>query len=244
MSLSDKTSDHHVAYGAAIEGFSTAYASLAIVGRYWWNLQMRLLITTGTMRFFKAQWWLFLILGFLLLAFFLPLGLAFLVSSICAGEMDPKAKDDFIVPVRRGGLKATAQTDEETSEDAATVSQSDKLEDVLLAARLHHVGYLRAIGREVDDNEFVAAALGVFDGTVQAFGFRLSDIDMHVMGAAFIVRQLKDLGRMSEVDPEWIVEVTTEAMYSKKLNATRLEAGRMAYAVEGAVQDGPSQDTF
>lgn len=244
MSLSDKTPDHHVAYGAAVDGFSAASASLAVVGRYWWNLQMRLLVATGTMRFFKAQWWLFLIVGFLLLAFVLPLGVAFVVSSFCAGEMDPKAKDNFIVPLRRGALRATAHTNDELGEVAASVSQSDTLEDVRLAAGLHHVGYLRAIGRDVDDNEFAAAALGAFDGTVQAFGLKLSELDMHTMGAAFIVGQLTRLGRVGEVDPEWVAEVTIEAMSSEKLNTTRLEAGRMAYAVEGAVQDGPAQDTF
>lgn len=244
MSLRDKTPDHHVAYGAAIEGFSAACTSLAVVGRYWWNLQMRLLVATGTIRFFKARWWLFLIVGLLLLAFVLPLGVVFLVSSFCAGAMDPKSKDNFIVPLREDSLKATAQTNEETEEDVASVSQSETLEDLLLAAGLHHTGYLRAIDREVDDNEFAAAALGAFDGTVQAFGLTLSDLDMHTMGAAFIAGQLKDLGRMGEVDPEWIAEVTIEAMSSEKLNATRLEAGRMAYAMERATQDGPAQHTF
>lgn len=243
VSLSDKTPDHHVAYGAAVEGFSAARASLAVVGRHWWNLQMRLLVATGTMRFFKAQWWLFLIVGFLLLAFVLPLGVAFVVSSLCAGEMDPKAKDDFIVPLRQGGLKATAQTNEECGEDAASVSHSDTLKEVRLAAGLHHVGYLRAIGREIDDNEFAAAALGAFDGTVQAFGVKLSDLDMRAMGAAFIVGQLKNLGRMNQVDPEWIAEVTIEAMSSEKLNTIRDEAGRMAYTMEGAMQAGPAPHT-
>lgn len=243
MSLSDKTPDHHVAYGAAVDGFSAASVSLAVVGRFWWNLQMRLLVATGTMRFFKAQWWLFLIVGFLLLAFVLPLGVAFVVSSFCAGEMDPKAKDNFIVPLRRGTLRETAHTNDELGESAASVSQSDTLEDVRLAAGLHHVGYLRAIGRDVDDNEFAAAALGAFDGTVQAFGLKLSELDMHTMGAAFIVAQLKNHGRMDQVDPEWIAEVTMEAMSSKKLNTIRGEAGLMAHTIEGAMQAGPAQYT-
>jgi hypothetical protein len=241
MSLNDKTPDHHVAYGAAIEGFSAVTASMAVVGRYWWNLQMRLLAATGTMRFFRAHWWLFVIVGFLLLAFVFPLGVAFVLSAFCAGAMDPKAKDNFIVPLRQDGIKATAHTDEEPGEDVASVSQPDTLEDVRLAAGVHHVGYLRAIDREVDDSEFAAAALGAFDGTVQAFGVTLSDLDMHTMGAAFIAGQLKDLGRMGEVDPEWIAKVTIEAMSCGKLNATRLEAGRMAYAMVGAMQVGPAQ---
>ena len=44
---------------------------------------------------------LFLVVGFLLLAFVVPLGVAFVVTAIAAGQMDPKAADDFIVPLRQ-----------------------------------------------------------------------------------------------------------------------------------------------
>lgn len=96
----DKKPDSHIAYGAAMDGVAAAAASGAIVGRYWWNVQMQILRKIGIMPFFKARWWLFLVVGFLLLGFLFPLGVAFLISSLCAGEMDPKADDDFIVPLR------------------------------------------------------------------------------------------------------------------------------------------------
>lgn len=77
MSAQNKTPDSHIAYSAATEGVAAARRSTALVGRYWWNLQMQLLVATGTKRFFRAHWWLFLVVGFLLVAFALPLGLAF-----------------------------------------------------------------------------------------------------------------------------------------------------------------------
>ncbi len=240
MSLNDKTPDHHVAFGAANEGFAAASASLAVVGRYWWNLQMRLLAATGTIQFFKTHWWLFLIVGFLLLAFVVPLGLAFVVSAFCAGAMDPKAKNNFIVPLRQEDVVPTVHSNDEPLEGVAEQSHSEFLEDIQLAAGLHHVGYLRSIDRKVDDGEFSAAALGAFDGTVQAIGLKLSNLDMHTMGAAFIAGQLKDLGRMEEADPQWIADITIEAMTSGALEAIRLEASRVAYAMERAMQDGPA----
>jgi len=243
MSFNDKTPDYHVAYGAATEGIAAASASLAIVGRYWWNLQMRLLVATCTMRFFKAHWWLFLVVGFLLLAFVTPLGVAFVVSAFCAGAMDPKAEDNFIVQLRQDDVDTSMPSNREPEADIAQHPQSDVLEDLRVAAGLRHMGYLRAINENVDDNKFAAAALGAFDGTVQAFGLKLSDLDMHTMGAAFVVRQLKDLGRMDEVDPEWIAEIIIEAMSSEALEAVRVEASRMAYAMEGAMQGGPAPHT-
>jgi hypothetical protein len=100
MKNDNKKPDSHVAYGAAIEGISAVAGSVSIVGRYWWNLQMNLLQKIGVMPIFKSYGWLFLIVGFLLLAFMLPLGIAFIVSAWSAGQMDPKAEDDYIVPLR------------------------------------------------------------------------------------------------------------------------------------------------
>lgn len=243
MSLNNKSPDHHIAYGAATEGVAAASASLGVVGRYWWNLQMQLLVATGIMRLFRAQWWLFLVAGFLLLAFVIPVGVAFVVSAFCAGAMNPKAEDNFIVPLRH-------EDDAPIDEPAATepdedfvAPQSDSLEDVRLAAGLHHVGYLTAIKRDLEDKEIAAAALGAFDGTIQASGLKLSDLDMYTNGAAFILAQLTSLERMDQVNPEWIAEVTEEAMTSSALEAIRTEAGRFAYTMQGAMQDGPDLPT-
>lgn len=149
MQPHDKTPDHHVAFGAATDGFAAAMASLAVVGRYWWNMQMRLLIATGVMRFFKAHWWLFVVVGFALLAFALPLGVAFIVSAFCAGEMNPKAEDDYLVPLKAENDAASADTPEEQSVDFGEADRSGVIDDVLNAAGLHHVGYLRAVGLDV-----------------------------------------------------------------------------------------------
>lgn len=240
MSLNDKSPDHHIAYGAATEGVAAASASLGVIGRYWWNLQMQLLVATGTMRFFRAFWWLFLVAGFLLLAFVMPLGVAFVVSAFCAGAMNPRAAENFIVPLRHEDDAPISEPAETEPNEVILAPQSDNLEDVRLAAGIHHVGYLTAIKRDLEDKEIAAAALGAFDGTVQAIGLKLSDLDMHTNGAAFIVAQLTSLERIDEVDPEWIAEVTEEAMTSNALEAIRTEAGRFAYTMEGAMRDGPT----
>lgn len=238
MSLNNKSPDHHIAYDAATEGVAAASASLGVIGRYWWNLQMQLLVATGTMRFFRAYWWLFLVVGLLLLAFVMPLGVAFVVSAFCAGAMNPKVQDNFIVPLRHEdnapmGEPATTQPNE--------APQSDDLGHVQDAAAIHHIGYLNAMKRQVDDKEFAAAALGAFDGTLQACRLRLSDFGMHTNGAAFILAQLTNLERIDRdsVDPDWIAAVTDEAMTSSALEAIRDEAGRFAYKAEGAMRFGP-----
>ena len=236
MSLNNKSPDHHIAYGAATEGVAAASASLGVIGRYWWNLQMQLLVATGTMRFFRAYWWLFLVVGFLLLAFVMPVGVAFVVSAFCAGAMDPKAEDNFIVPLRHEDDTEIDVPADTASDDAVFAAQSDTLQEVRLAAGMHHVGYLTTIKRDLDDKEIAAAALGAFDGTVQAVGAKLSDLDMHTNGAAFILAQLKSLERIDSVDPEWIAEVTAEAMTSEALETIRAESGRFAYTIEGAMR--------
>ncbi|MGQ3486959.1 hypothetical protein [Roseovarius pacificus] len=243
MSLNDKTPDHHIAYGAATEGVAAASTSLGVIGRYLWNLQMRLLVSTGTMRLFRAHWWLFLVVGFLLLAFVMPVGVAFVISAFCAGAMNPRAEDNFVVPLRHLDDAPIGEPAATGHGEAGYAPRSDSLEDVRLAAAIHHVGYLTAIKRDLEDKEIAAAALGAFDGTVQALGLELTDLDMLTNGAAFIFAQLTSLERIDEVDPEWIAEVTDEAMTSSALEAIRAEAGRFAYRMEGAMRDGPNQPT-
>ena len=101
MHNDDQKPDSQVAYAAIHDGVSAVISSAAIVGRYWWNVQMKLLQATGAMPLFKPRWWLFLVVGFLLMAIWPPIGIAFVVSFFCAGEMDPIAEEDFIVPLRR-----------------------------------------------------------------------------------------------------------------------------------------------
>lgn len=116
---------------------------------------MQLLVATGTMRFFRAYWWLFLVAGFLLLAFVMPLGVAFVVSAFCAGAMNPKAEDNFMVPLRYEDDTPIGEPSETEPDEAP---QSDDLGHVQDAATIHHLGYLNAMKREVDDKEFAAAA--------------------------------------------------------------------------------------
>ncbi|WP_417244415.1 hypothetical protein [Celeribacter sp.] len=110
-------------------------------------------------------------------------------------------------------------------------SDEERREDLYVAAGIAHVSFLNAIKRDVDDEEFSAAALGAFDGTVQALGVKLTHVEMFSMGAAFVVRQLKDLGRLDEVDPERIADLTAEAMNSSALEEIRGQAGQVAYSV-------------
>lgn len=244
MRRQDKTPEHHVAFGAMQDGLAAATTSLAVVGRYWWNLQMRLLIATGVMRFFRAQWWLFIVAAFALLAFALPLGVAFTVSALCAGEMNPKAENNYLVPLKGVHHAAPTATPTEQSADFVEPALSDILEEVRSAASLHHMGYLRALGRDVDDAEFAAAALGALDGTLQAFKVKQYDFDMHATGEAFIASQIKHLGRIDQPNAAGFRDLTKMAMSSEALEGIRAEAGRFSLRMEGllggAMRIGPT----
>ena len=238
MHQNDKKPDSHVAYGAAMDGVSAVASSVSVVGRYWWNVQMQLLQKIGVMPIFRAHWWLFLVVGFFLLAFLLPIGIAFVISAFCAGAMEPESKNDFIVPLRRDDLDADCADEVDRARHPSSNIESDGLkcdedehEDLYVAASIAHSAFLNAIQREVDDENFSAAALGAFDGTVQALGIKLSHVEMFSMGAAFIVRRLKDLERLDEVDPERIADLTVEAMNSDALEEIRAQAGQVAYNV-------------
>lgn len=105
MHNNEKKPDSHIAYGAAMDGLSAVTSSVSVVGRYWWNVQMHLLQKIGIMPVFRTHWWLFFVVGFLLLAFVPPIGIAFVISAFCAGAMDPESNNDFIVPLRREDLE-------------------------------------------------------------------------------------------------------------------------------------------
>ena len=241
MRRDQQSFDIHVAFGAAAGGFDAVRSSLAVIGRYFWNLQMKLLLAIGVMPLFRAHWWLFLVAAVLLLAFVKPLGIAFTITAFCATTMNPTAQGNFIVPLKHeeNSTASVPAGDAELGRDVSP--RFDELEHVQLAAAEHHIGYLAAIKRDLLDKEIAAAALGAFDGTVQATGLKLSNLDMHTNGAAFLVAQLAKLGRMDEVDPDWIAQVTEEAMTSEALEAIRAEAGRFAYKMEGAMRDNPGQ---
>lgn len=236
MQDNDKKPDSHVAYGAAMDGMSAVVSSVSVVGRYCWNIQMQLLLKIGVMPIFRKHWWLFCVVGFFLLAFLPPLGVAFIVSAFCAVQMDPKATENFLVPLRQEDPEKEHNASVDRTPGAATnpILKSlteDEQESLYISAGISHASFLNAVGRELDDAEFSAAAVGAFDGTVQGLGIKLTDIEMFIMGSVFIVRQLKALERLDEIDPEKIADLTAEAMESAALNDTRVLAGKVSYSV-------------
>lgn len=241
MQDNDKKPDSHIAYGAAMDGVSAVVSSVSVVGRYFWNIQMKLLLNIGVMPIFRKHWWLFCVIGFLLLAFLPPLGVAFVVSAFCAGQMDPKSSDNFLVPLRKADQNKEQNTrlDREPLEDKSKVIKSlteDEQENLYISAGICHASFLNAIGHELDDAEFSAAAVGAFDGTAQGLGIKLTDVEMFIMGSVFIVRQLKALERLDEIDPDKIADLTAEAMESTTLNDTRVLAGKVSYSVSKKMQ--------
>jgi len=243
MRRDQQSVDSHVAFGAAAEGFDAVRSSLAIIGRYFWNLQMKLLLAIGVMPLFRAYWWLFLVVAVLLLAFVNPLGIAFTITAFCATQMEPTAKANFIVPLKHEENTTPVMSAGDAEIGGDVSPRFDELENVQVSAAQHHTGYLATLNRDLEDKEIAATALGAFAGTVQVTGLKLSDFDMHTHGAAFVVARLANLGRMEEVDPDRIAEVTEDAMTSSALAAIRLGAGRFAYSRERAMRDGPDQPT-
>ncbi len=101
---SDKD-DLDKAYAGINDGVSGIFSGIAIFGRYLWNAQIRFLKSIGIMHIFVSHWWLFLIVGFVLLAFVMPVGLVFLGSALAAIQMNPDSKDDYIVPLSHDNRK-------------------------------------------------------------------------------------------------------------------------------------------
>lgn len=223
MQQNDKKPDSHVAYGAAMEGVSAVSSSVAVVGRYWWNIQMQLLQKIGIMPIFRAHGWLFFVVGFLLLALLMPVGVAFVVSAFCAGTMNPRSEDDYIVPLRQINDQADPYSDADLDRSSSPKRDGDKLmneevrKDLYVAASLSHMAFLNGSKRDFDDEELSATALGSFDGTVQALGVKINHIELHNLGAVFIFRRLNDLDRLNDVDPERLADLTTQAMSSDAL---------------------------
>ena len=95
-----KRADMKAAYTALTSGTVSILKASAVYGRLMWNWQMRVLIAVGLMPVFVRFWWLFLVVGFVLLAVALPIGTVFLFTGLAAGYNDPRASNNFIVPLR------------------------------------------------------------------------------------------------------------------------------------------------
>lgn len=234
MRDNNKEPESNIAYGAAMDGLSALMSSVGVVGRFFWNLQMQLLLKVGIMPLFRNLWWLFIVVGFILLGLIPPLGIAFVVSAFCAGQMDPKAKDNYIVPLRHEDrtreYEARANSAQVANPILSSLTEADQ-ESVYRAAGYAHSAFLHAIDRELDDVEFSASAVGAFDGTVQGTGIKLTDLDMCIMASVFVVRQLISVDRLGERDPEKIADLQVEAIESAALHGTRDLAGKVAYSV-------------
>lgn len=104
-------------------------------------------------------------------------------------------------------------------------------EDILVAAGIAHASYLNAHGRELSDVEFVATALGSFDGVVQAFGRKLNQVDMMAKGTTFALQQIIALERMKDASPEVVGDMIRLAMVSEDLDGLRAQSGQVAHHI-------------
>jgi len=89
-----------IAYQDVQEGGARIIGSAAVFGRYVWNRFMRLLKVIGLMPFFVRFWWLFIVLAFVLLAVLNIIGVIFILVAWSALTMEPKAENEFVVPLR------------------------------------------------------------------------------------------------------------------------------------------------
>lgn len=88
------------AYQGVHEGGARIIESVAVFGRHLWNQLMKLLKAVGLMPLFVRFWWLFIVLAIVLLGVFNVAGVVFIFVALCAGSMDPKAENEFIVALR------------------------------------------------------------------------------------------------------------------------------------------------
>ncbi len=143
----------------------------------------------------------------------------------------------------KGTVNQTAADGKSTSERASLpdpYATTGADEELYVAAGIAHAAYLNAVGRELDDVEFAAAALGSFDGAAQALGRNFDDIDMLAKGSAFVVRQFGDLERMPNALPGELGDLIGRAMVSPSLEKLRTEAGELTYMLTSSMpKSGP-----
>ena len=104
-------------------------------------------------------------------------------------------------------------------------------EDLYVAAGLSHATFVNVVGRELDDFEFVASAIGAFDGTMQALGRELSPYDMLAMGSAFALLRMRDMERMQESSPGAKGDLIGQVMVSQDHYELKAKSGAVAFAV-------------
>lgn len=124
---SDEKEDIQDALSGINDGLSNILDECMVVGRYIWNMEMRILKSAHVMPYFVSHWWLFVALGFFLLAFVMPLGVAFVFTAIAAGQMGPKSKDEFKVPLRRDVLDHMGVEDNNPEKSDASREYRNKM---------------------------------------------------------------------------------------------------------------------
>lgn len=104
-------------------------------------------------------------------------------------------------------------------------------EELYVTAGIAHAVFLNAHGRVLDDVEFVATALGAFDGTIQALGRELSHVDMLAKGTVFALQQIRNLQRMQDASPGAKGDAIGLAMVSPIHEELRAKSGHLAFTL-------------
>ena len=81
----------------AHDGASSIFSSAVVLLRHGWNIQMRALVRIGAMNLIRGRGWIFAVIGFVLLAFVMPIGVVFVATAIAASGKDPRPENDYIV---------------------------------------------------------------------------------------------------------------------------------------------------
>lgn len=112
--------------------------------------------------------------------------------------------------------------------------QQDKIA-IYDKASIAHSSFLLALNKDIDDQEFLASALGSIDGTIQALQLRADDMQMLVMGSTFALRRLKETERLQSISPGEQGDQIGRAMTSVNHDHLKAQAGQVAYAIVSAM---------
>lgn len=98
-------------------------------------------------------------------------------------------------------------------------------------ASIAHSSFLLALDKDVDDQEFLASALGAIDGTIQALNMRPDDVQMLAMGTTFAIRRLREMDRLQSASPTIQGDQIGKAMMSVGLDDLKAQSGQVAYSI-------------
>ena len=112
--------------------------------------------------------------------------------------------------------------------------QQDKI-DLYLKASIAHSSFLGALGKDIDDQEFLASAFGAIDGTIQALNMRPDDVQMLAMGSTFALRRLREMERLQNISPAEQGDQIGRAMMNVDLDHLKAQSGQVAYTLVSAM---------